>query len=186
MVNGMNAEQGTNPPERLTTERLILRKPSLEDAHAIFESYAQDPEVARYLTWKPADSVEETICFLQGALRSWESRKTYTWMITRKGEDRAIGAVDARVEIHANIGYVLARPYWNRGIMTEAVRAVVEWAMAQEEIIRVWAVCDVENVASARVLEKVGMQREGILRRWILLPNRSDIPRDCYCYAIVK
>jgi hypothetical protein len=53
-------------------------------------------------------------------------------------------------------------------------------------IFRVWALCDVDNLASARVMEKVGMQREGILRRWILHPNLSDEPRDVYCYSVVK
>ena len=84
------------------------------------------------------------------------------------------------------IGYVLARPYWGQGYMTEAARAVVEWTLSQPEIYRVWAVCDVDNAASAKVLEKVGMQREGVLRRWITHPNVEAVPRDCYCYAIIK
>ena len=70
--------------------------------------------------------------------------------------------------------------------MKEAVTGLVQWALAQPEIFRVWAVCDAENVASARLLESVGMQREGTLRRWILHPNVSDSPRDCLCYAVVK
>ena len=86
----------------------------------------------------------------------------------------------------ADIGYVVARPFWGRGIATEAGRSVVEWALLQEGIYRVWALCDTENVASARVLEKVGMGREGLLRRNILHPNVSNEPRDSYCYAIVK
>ncbi len=80
----------------------------------------------------------------------------------------------------------MARPFWGQGIMTEAARAVVQWAWSQSEIYRIWAVGDVENVASARVLEKVGMQHEGILRRFINHPNISDTPRDCHCYARVK
>jgi RimJ/RimL family protein N-acetyltransferase len=70
--------------------------------------------------------------------------------------------------------------------MTEAARAVVDWALGQPGIYRVWAVCDVENAASTRVLEKVGMQREGVLRRWIIHPGVDAVPRDCYCYAIIK
>ncbi len=70
--------------------------------------------------------------------------------------------------------------------MTEAVKAIVDWVLKQESIHRVWAFCDVENLASARVLEKVGMQREGVLRRWMIHPNVSDEPRDCYCYAITR
>ena len=70
--------------------------------------------------------------------------------------------------------------------MTEAVRAVVDWAFSLEEVFRVWAVCDTANTASARVLEKAGMAREGILRRWIVHPNVSSEPRDCFVYSKVR
>ena len=70
--------------------------------------------------------------------------------------------------------------------MTEAAQALVEWALSQPEIYRVWAVCDVENTNSAKVRERVGMRREGILRRWIIHPNIDAVPRDCYCYAMAK
>jgi len=69
--------------------------------------------------------------------------------------------------------------------MSEAVAGLVDWAFGQPEIHRVWAVCDVDNVPSARLLASVGMQLEGRLRRWLIHPNISDSPRDCYCYAIV-
>jgi len=95
--------------------------------------------------------------------------------------------VGVRVDGHkVELGYVLARKFWRQGYMTEAVRAVVSWAIKDADVYRVWAVCDIENVASARVMEKAGMQREGILRRWSMHPNRSDEPRDCYCYAKTK
>ena len=70
--------------------------------------------------------------------------------------------------------------------MTEAVRGVIAWALAQPEIYRVAAVCDVENIASARVMEKAGMVREGLLQKYMIHPNISDVPRDCYMYAVVK
>jgi RimJ/RimL family protein N-acetyltransferase len=95
--------------------------------------------------------------------------------------------IEARVRVPAvDIGYALVRRRWRRGLMSEAVDAVIRWALSQPEIFRVWATCDVENVASARLLEHVGMRREGILRRWIVHPNVSDTPRDCFCYAVVK
>jgi RimJ/RimL family protein N-acetyltransferase len=95
--------------------------------------------------------------------------------------------IELRMQGHrAEIGYVLARSHWKRGYMIEAARAVVEWALSQPEVFRVWAVCDVENMASAQVLEKIGMRREGTLSRWIIHPNVSKEPRDCYCYALTK
>ena len=78
---------------------------------------------------------------------------------------------------------VLARAAWGQGLMTEALRAVVELGLAETHLYRIAAVCDVDNRPSARVLEKAGMQREGRLRRYILHPNVSAEPRDVYLYA---
>ncbi|MGH6943752.1 MAG: GNAT family N-acetyltransferase, partial [Geminicoccaceae bacterium] len=82
--------------------------------------------------------------------------------------------------------YVLARPFWGRGYMTEAVRALIRAALADPWIFRVWAFCDVENLASARVMEKAGMSFEGRLRRWTVHPNVGPEPRDVLCYAKVR
>lgn len=104
-----------------------------------------------------------------------------------EGYGQLLGMVGVKFDGHkAELGYVLARPYWGRGYMTEAAQAVVDWALTQEDIYRVWAICDVENGASARVMEKIGMHREGLLHRWIIHPNRSDEPRDCFAYAKTK
>jgi RimJ/RimL family protein N-acetyltransferase len=73
-----------------------------------------------------------------------------------------------------------------RLVVSEAVTAIVAWALARPGIHRVWATCDIENEAPARLLERVGMQREGVRRRWQIHPNLAATPRDCYCYAIVK
>jgi RimJ/RimL family protein N-acetyltransferase len=173
-------------PSRLTTERLYLRKPVREDARLIYDGYARDPEVTRYLAFRAGQTLEDVEEFLERALRGWDAGTLLTWAITLRPEGTLIGMIDVRLESHANVGYVLAREYWNRGYMTETLRALVSWATQQPEIFRLWAVCDVENTASARVMEKAGMECEGILRRWMVLPNRSDLPRDCYCYSIVK
>ena len=100
---------------------------------------------------------------------------------------RLAGAIDIRPDGHrVELGYILGRAYWSQGFMTEVVGAGGDWALAQPEVHRIWAVCDVDNRASARVLEKVGMEREGRLRRWSAHPNVSLAPRDCWCYARVK
>jgi RimJ/RimL family protein N-acetyltransferase len=70
--------------------------------------------------------------------------------------------------------------------MSEAVLVVVDWALAQPGVFRVWSVTDVDNGASARVLEKVGMQREGLLRRWMMHPGVGPEPRDCWCFGRVR
>ena len=177
------------PPEEFATNRLSLRPPVLEDAAAIFETYAQDLDVVKYLSWRPHQNIDETRGYLGQSISAWEQGTDFLWMITRRDQGRLIGAVVIRIDGHrASLGYVLSKAEWGNGYMAEAVQKIVEWALNQEEIFRVWAVCDIENTASARVMEKVGMKREGILGRWIKHPNLnlSDEPRDCCCYARVK
>ena len=171
------------PPESFTTARLFLRKPRLEDAALIFAAYAQDPQVVRYLTFLPHRDIKESDEAVNRFLASWRSGQSYCWLIFRRDSDELIGAISARRDQGINLGYLVARAYWRCGFMTEALGAVVDWAFAQPNIFRVWAVCDVDNEASARLLERNGFHQEGILRKWSLHPNVSDVPRDCYCYA---
>jgi len=165
----------------------VLRVPSVRDAEAIFSSYAQDSEVTRYLIWRPHKDIHETECFLANCAVAWERNVQFPFVITRKDCGVVVGMIEIRVdEFKADVGYVISRENWGQGIATEALRSLVDWALSDDSIYRVWALCDVENPASARVLEKVGMQREGMLRRQMIHPNVSDAPRDCYCYAVVK
>lgn len=175
------------PPPILETPRLRLRPPVIEDAEAMFATYTQDAEVTRYLTWRPHDDIERTREFLRRQAASSRQGTAVPWAIVGKTDDRLLGSIELRPDGHrANLGYVLGRPYWGHGLMTEAARAVVEWGLSRPGIHRVWAVCDVDNAASERVLEKVGMLREGLLRRWMMHPTISDTPRDCWCYARVR
>jgi [ribosomal protein S5]-alanine N-acetyltransferase len=177
----------TNPPETLETRRLKLRKPVLRDAEEIFRKYAQDPEVTKYLTWRPNRTVQETRGFVRACLQAWTKGKSFHWVIVRQEDNQLLGMITARVDDQKwELGYVLARSYWGKGYMTEVLKRLVDWALKQKEIYRVWSVCDVDNLASARVMEKAGMKREGILRRWSMHPTISDEPRDSYCYSITK
>ena len=174
------------PPFTLETERLVLRRPTLGDADAVFAVYAKDPEVARYTSWSAHGDATDTRAFLRRCHEMWERGRLFTWSITRRETGTIIGNTDIRPDGHrAEIGYVLGRSAWGRGYATEAVTAVVTWGLAQPSLHRVWAVCDVENVASARVLEKAGMNREACLRAWAAMPAFS-VPRDVWCYARVK
>jgi [ribosomal protein S5]-alanine N-acetyltransferase len=174
-------------PTAIATERLLLRAPTIADAEPIFAEYAQDPEVTRFLSWKPHQRVETLATYLRGALSAQEKGGLWFWVITAKGSDHPIGMIHAELHDHRfNFGYVLTRRCWGKGYMVEAMRPVVEWALRQDRIHRVWSFCDVQNRASARVLEKLGMQREGVLRRFFVHPNVSDVPRDCYVYSCVK
>ena len=176
-----------NPPDTIHTERLILRKPQMEDAPAIFEGYAQDPEVTRYLIWKPHQHIRETEEFLLACRQLWRTGKDFAYAITLKGNNQLIGMFAMHpMKLKIEVGYGMARAFWGKGYMTEVLRTVIDWAFTQLDIFRVQAFCDVDNIGSARAMEKAGMQREGLLQRYVLHPNISDEPRDAYLYAIVK
>jgi ribosomal-protein-alanine N-acetyltransferase len=169
------------------SERLYLRQPSLYDAAIIFQKYAQDSDVTKYVIWKPHENITVTKEFLSRCIRCWEENTAFPFIIVRKEDEEIVGMIEYRIKDHsADFGYVIAKQYWGNGYATESSGLIVKWLLEHPSIYRVWAVCDVENKASARVLEKVGMQREGILRRYIMHPNISDEPRDCFCYALVK
>jgi ribosomal-protein-alanine N-acetyltransferase len=175
------------PARTWETERLRARPAASADAHVVFEQYARDPAVAKYMTWRPHRTVNETIEFLRRCEEMWRNGSAFAWTLWLKADEGFAGVIELRVQGPAvDVGYALSRRLWRQGLMSEALAALVRWALAQPEIFRVWATCDVENVASARVLERVGMQQEGILRRWLVHPNLSDTPRDCLCYSIVK
>lgn len=175
------------PPQTLETQRLSLRQAVAEDAASIFEQYAQDPEVTKYLTWQPHKSIRETQEYIDRCISDWANNSAFSYVLIRKEDSQLLGAIGIRIDRYkADLGYVLAKTEWGKGYMSEATQKLTNWALGQNEIYRVWAVCDVRNYASVRVLEKSGMQREGVLRRWIVHPNISKEPRDCYCYAVSK
>ena len=174
-------------PTQFTTARLTLRKPELADAPAIFTAYAQDPAVTRFLVWRPHPDLATTHAYLEHCLSSWNAHTEYCYVLTERAQARLVGMISVRVrDWSASLGYVLARSAWGQGIMPEAAQAVSDYVLAQPAMYRVWAMCDVDNTASARVMEKIGMLREGLMRRGVLHPNLSSEPRDCWVYAKVK
>jgi len=178
--------EGGQLPEIITTHRLILRRPTPADTAACYE-YTSDPAVTRLMDWPTQTDPREPMEFLEQCAARWDSGDEYAWIITVKPDDRAIGSISVRVRGHAaDFGYILNRNVWRRGYATEAARAVVTWTESLSSVYRVWATCDCENFASVRVLEKVGLSREGTLRRAIVRPNLSPVPRDALIFAKVR
>jgi RimJ/RimL family protein N-acetyltransferase len=175
-------------PDRLMTARLVLREPRLVDAAGLFESYTQDVNVPRYMTWRPHTDVSQTDTFIRECIRVWASGDRQSYVLTdRENEQVPVGMIDARIRGHiVETGYVITRSRWGQGLMPEAIRAVAEAALAKPTIFRVQATCDVENRASARALEKSGFIREARLERWMVHPNVSAEPRASFMYARCK
>ncbi len=174
-------------PDVFHTSRLTLRPIAAGDAGQIFDAYARDPEVTRFLTWRPHHDIADTQAYIARCTGT-PALLGRTYVLTGRQDGIIRGAIDLR---HAGphrleFGYLLARAYWGNGLMTETLRDVVGRALADPSIFRIGAVCDVDNIGSARVMEKAGLLREGALRRWSVHPNISDEPRDCFCYAKVR
>lgn len=177
------------PPARFDTARLILRAPQLEDARPLYENHCADPEATRYISWRTHRDLSVTEDAVAMFRREWETngRDRAFIIALRERPDQLIGTVGYRSKPpEIVLGYALGRRHWGRGYATEATRALLDWALAQPSIWRASAVCDVDNPASARVLERVGMRFEGRLRRAIFSPNVSDDPRDALQYARVR
>jgi [ribosomal protein S5]-alanine N-acetyltransferase len=174
-------------PSELRTLRLRLRRPRPQDAEGAFQRYASDPEVTRYLSWPTHRSLDDTRAFLRFAEQGWNSGTSLPYMIERLSDGLLLGStgLTAEAERCFSTGYVLARDAWGQGYASEALAAMLDLAFARPDVNRVYALCDCEHRASARVMEKCGMQLEGRRHAHSVLPNLSPHPRDVFCYAKV-
>lgn len=169
----------------IQTERLVLRPFRASDAEEMFQNWARDAEVTKYLTWTPHESVEQTRALL--ALWEEEAKKPdcYHWAITLRGEVVGdISLVSVKGE-RAVTGYCLSRKCWGKGIMTEAYRAVLKYLFEEVGFHRIEAVHSVQNPASGRVMEKCGLRYEGTLRKQMRLLSTGEWT-DIVCRAILE
>jgi len=168
------------------TERLVLR-PFCDDDFPAVHAYGSDPEVVRFLPWGP-NTEDDTRAFVSRTIeqRAANPRIDWDFAVTTKSDGALIGGcgiyVRNRGNREAELGYCYARSVWGRGYATEAARAVIGFGFATLGMHRIVATCDVENVASARVLAKSGMQYEGRMRE--VLPVRG-VWHDQFQWAII-
>ena len=175
---------GTNVEE---TPRLVLRPFVREDAQAMFDNWASDPAVTKFLSWPTYRSVEDAHSILNVWLESYEKPDFYQWAIVLKELNQPIGSIsvvnsDDRVDM-VEIGYCIGRNWWGRGIMPEALSAVMVYLFDEVGMQRIEAGHDPDNPASGAVLRKCGLQYEGTLRRRIR-SNRGIT--DVAWYSILK
>jgi len=175
-------------PDQLRTPRLVLREPRECEAPRLFDAYTHDPEVTRFLIWRPHATVADTETFIAGCIRDWRGdvRRPYV-VALHEDSDRPIGMLEARVHLHTiDIGYALARKHWGQGFMPEAIRALSAAALSMPAFFRMQATCDIDNHVSARTLEKSGFLLEARLERHVVHPNIGPGPRACLMYARCK
>jgi ribosomal-protein-alanine N-acetyltransferase len=173
--------------EKIETKRLLLRDLKETDVRAVHD-YASDPAVVRYMDWGP-NNREETEAFIQRALEAQKEkpRHHYTLAITLKVDKKLIGSCGVHVSNPDNregwIGYCFNKQFWGKGYATETAKTLVEFGLKKLCLHRVFATCDPENTASARVLEKTGMKFEGHIREHKLVKGKW---RDSLLYAVIN
>jgi ribosomal-protein-alanine N-acetyltransferase len=156
-----------------TTDRLVLREFTLEDWPAVL-AYQSDPLYLRYTQWTER-TPEAVQAFVQMFIAQQEQqpRSKYQLVVTLRSTGQLIGNCGIRLEppgvlsgeVHeAEIGYELAPAHWAQGYATEAAGAIVRYGFEELRVHRIGAWCIAENIASAHVLEKLGMRAEGRLR----------------------
>lgn len=171
----------------LETDRLILRPFRMEDARAMYDNWASDPEVTKFLSWSAYSSIEDACAILKIWLKSYERPDFYQWAIVERKLGQPIGSIsvvnfDDRVEM-AEIGFCIGKRWWRQGIMPEALKAVIRYLFEEVGMQRIEAGHDPENPASGAVQRKCGLQYEGTLRRRIR-SNRGIT--DVAWYSILK
>lgn len=138
------------PPETIRTARLVLRKPTREDAPLMFAAYGQDHEVAHYVTWRPHTCVSDSEAVIGRFLDLWRDGSGFHWLLFQYGGSELMGVIGLRGGAHRlELGYVLARRFWGHGFMAEAVTAVVDCAFTEPSVFRVGALCDIDNPLGA-------------------------------------
>ena len=171
----------------INTERLVLRRLTVEDAQAMYENWASDPKVTKYLTWQPHTSADATRALLADWVMAYESPEFYQWAIVLREEgDMPVGSIAVvnhdNTVMKAEVGYCLGRKWQRRGIMTEALGAVIAHLMKNVGMQRIEARHDVRNKRSGEVMKRCGMVCEGVQRKscW----NLQGIC-DAAVYAII-
>ena len=144
--------------------------------------------VTRYLSWPTHTSIDDTRAFLRLSDQGWAEGNNVPYLIERLEDGLLLGSTGLMADADDcfNTGYVLARDAWGQGYATESLAAMLDLAFSQPAVTRVYALCDVEHRASARVMQKCGMQLEGLRPAHLVLPNLSPHPRDMLCHAKIR
>ena len=170
----------------IRAKRLHLRKITLKDANDIFE-YSKDPLVAEHVLWDAHRSVSDTKGYIRWMMRKYRFGEPSSWGIALNENDKVIGTIGFMwiqpENAAAEVGYSLSRVHWNKGYMTEALHALLEYGFDHMHLNRIEAMHETGNPASGAVMRKCGMQKEGTLRSKVF--NKGKYV-DVDLYAILR
>lgn len=171
----------------LKTERTVIRPFRKDDSRKLFENYGSDESVRRYINFFLCDTLKGCEDFVDMHLSKYDfDYDFYGWCVEIDGEpvgSAGIYNLDKENEI-VEVGYSIGSRWWNRGYMTEVLGALIDFAFEKMAANRLVASCHTENVGSARIMEKNGMKKEGLMRQAQKNPDGSY--SDLYLYSILK
>ena len=174
-------------PATLSSARLRFRVVEKKDAAALFDAWTSDAGSVRFLQWRRHQMLSEAEAFFERLEQATARKeKSYYVVADRQGADVGFASLKVEVGCRAILGFVVFRAFRGRGYASEIIRTLCDWGLSQPEIFRVYALCDIENQASIRAMEKAGFAREGVLQRWAVHPNLGSEPRDVISFSKTK
>lgn len=183
----MDAEKYFQEFPVLETKRLILRPVNQNDAKDLFNYYSDD-EVTQFMNINSIHKEEEAKVIIQNIQGKYEKKEMIPWAITLKGEERLIGTCylsDFSMGAMATAGYDLSKRYWNVGIMTESLKAIVSFGFYQLGIHRIQSFIHPENIDSIELLEKLDFKNEGYLRQYQYHYDEKHF-RNVFVFSLLK
>jgi ribosomal-protein-alanine N-acetyltransferase len=176
-----------NGTKVIQTERLMLREFTMDDAEAMYQNWAKDAEVTKFLRWQPHANLDVTRELLRQWVSSYEDPSYYSWLIVLKDENVPIGSIGifdvSEMDESAEIGYCMGKNWWGKGLMTEALKAVIQFGFEEVGFNRLEAFYNINNPASGRVMQKAGVKLEGIAKQ----KYSTNLGfYDCNMYSILK
>lgn len=172
----------------IETDRLILRKLEQTDAKYVFENWLSDNRVMDNLIKGAHKSISETITRVAEIVNQYGSKEFCYWGIQHKSSGELIGAIDLfnfdQMTENCEIGYVLGFNWWNQGYGTEALKAILDFGFRHLNIHKISAAHNTDNPASGKIMQKAGMEQEGIIRH--MIRNSKNQYKDCAVYGILQ
>lgn len=173
--------------KEIWTDRLLLRRFRLDDVDDVYHNYGSDPKVNQYICFAPCQTREGAQSFVQMHMDKYDvDLDFYGWAVVL--QNKVIGSVGLfHVDDTADaceVGASLGSRWWGRGIVTEAVKALIDFAFHEIGAHRVYASHHIDNVGSGKVMLKSGMKREGIMRE--AQKNQDGSFSDLVLYAILS
>lgn len=166
-------------------KRILLKALERRDAEAIYTKYAGNKDHVMYMAWPVHASMEDTKAFLNYLEEAAARGLEYGYGIIKRESGEFMGTIGFKNESgRVFFGYILAPEFHGNGYATEATGMLLDWLKGQEEVYRIWAFCDVNNLASRKVLEKSGLKEEGLIHNWCVAPNQNNRPTDCVFYYL--